>query len=235
AIGRAIVREPRVFLFDEPLSNLDAALRVQMRIELARLHEALRATMIYVTHDQVEAMTMADKIVVLQGGIVEQAGTPLELYHHPRNLFVAGFIGSPKMNFLPATVAAVEAGGVTVALPGGATVTVPVRPGALRQGDETTLGVRPEHLRPAETGELAADILVVERLGGETFLYGQLPDDSTITIQADGEIPTRVHDRVAISLDPATCHLFDAGGLALERAQRHPLADMRRPTARKAS
>src|SRR6478752_8998347 len=104
AIGRAIVRKPKVFLFDEPLSNLDAALRVQMRIELARLHDELAATMIYVTHDQVEAMTMADKIVVLQGGVVEQTGSPLELYHHPRNLFVAGFIGSPKMNFLPATV-----------------------------------------------------------------------------------------------------------------------------------
>ena len=108
AIGRAIVRKPKVFLFDEPLSNLDAALRVQMRIELARLHDELAATMIYVTHDQVEAMTMADKIVVLQGGVVEQAGTPLELYHHPRNLFVAGFIGSPKMNFLPAKVTAVD-------------------------------------------------------------------------------------------------------------------------------
>ena len=119
AIGRAIVRKPKVFLFDEPLSNLDAALRVQMRIELARLHDELAATMIYVTHDQVEAMTMADKIVVLQGGIVEQAGTPLELYHHPRNLFVAGFIGSPKMNFLPATVNAVDEAGTTVQLPGG--------------------------------------------------------------------------------------------------------------------
>src|ERR687893_486805 len=117
AIGRAIVREPKVFLFDEPLSNLDAALRVQMRIELARLHESLKATMIYVTHDQVEAMTLADQIVVLQGGIVEQAGTPLELYHHPNNLFVAGFIGSPKMNFLPTKVSAVDGAGATVALP----------------------------------------------------------------------------------------------------------------------
>ena len=119
AIGRAIVRKPTVFLFDEPLSNLDAALRVQMRIELARLHDELEATMIYVTHDQVEAMTMADKIVVLQGGIVEQAGSPLELYHHPRNLFVAGFIGSPKMNFLPGKVTAVDGGSATVQLPGG--------------------------------------------------------------------------------------------------------------------
>jgi multiple sugar transport system ATP-binding protein len=235
AIGRAIVREPKVFLFDEPLSNLDAALRVQMRIELARLHEALKATMIYVTHDQVEAMTLADQIVVLQGGIVEQAGTPLELYHHPNNLFVAGFIGSPKMNFLPTTVSAVDGAGATVAVPGGGQVTVPVQPGRLKPGDSVTLGVRPEHLRPADAGELGGEVLVVERLGGETFLYSQLPDQSMITIQADGEIPTRVHDRIRIKLNPSTCHLFDAGGVAVERAQRHPLADMKRPTARKAS
>src|SRR3954468_16575247 len=145
AIGRAIVRKPRVFLFDEPLSNLDAALRVQMRIELARLHDELQATMIYVTHDQVEAMTMADKIVVLQGGIVEQAGSPLELYHHPRNIFVAGFIGSPKMNFLPATVESVGGGGgVTVRLDGGGSVTVPVQQGWVKPGDPVKLGVRPE-------------------------------------------------------------------------------------------
>ena len=125
-----------------------------MRIELARLHETLKATMIYVTHDQVEAMTLADQIVVLQGGVVEQAGTPLELYHHPSNLFVAGFIGSPKMNFLPTKVAAVDATGATVALPGGGRVTVPVQPGRLKPGDSVTLGVRPEHLRPADTGEL---------------------------------------------------------------------------------
>src|SRR3712207_826252 len=130
AIGRAIVRKPKVFLFDEPLSNLDAALRVQMRIELARLHDELAATMIYVTHDQVEAMTMADKIVVLQGGIIEQVGSPLELYHHPRNLFVAGFIGSPKMNFFPVTVTGVNDSGTTVKLPGDATVMIPVKPGS---------------------------------------------------------------------------------------------------------
>ena len=141
-----------MFLFDEPLSNLDAALRVQMRIELARLHDELKATMIYVTHDQVEAMTMADKIVVLQAGIVEQAGSPLELYHHPRNLFVAGFIGSPKMNFLPAKVTAVDGAGATVQLPGGSSITVPAQAGRLKAGDTVTLGVRPEHLRPAEVG-----------------------------------------------------------------------------------
>ena len=235
AIGRAIVRNPKVFLFDEPLSNLDAALRVQMRIELARLHETLNATMVYVTHDQVEAMTLADKIVVLQAGVIEQAGTPLELYHHPRNLFVAGFIGSPKMNFLPVTVSAVSDGGATVGLPGGATVAVPVRPGGLRPGEQVTLGVRPEHLQPAATGQLEAEVLVVERLGGETFLYAQLPGEQLLVVQADGENPTRVHDRIRVEVNPLTCHLFDGQGRAVERAQRHPLADMRRPTARKAS
>jgi multiple sugar transport system ATP-binding protein len=235
AIGRAIVRKPKVFLFDEPLSNLDAALRVNMRIELARLHEELAATMIYVTHDQVEAMTMADKIVVLQGGIVEQAGTPLELYHHPRNLFVAGFIGSPKMNFMPVTVNTVDQAGATVQLPGGGTVTVPVQPGRLRPGDAVTFGVRPEHLRPSDTGELVGEVTVVERLGGETFLYTQLASGEMMVVQADGEIPTRVHERISVKLNPSTCHLFDGSGLAVERAHRHPLADMRRPTARKAS
>src|SRR3954466_8323894 len=145
AIGRPIVRQPKVFLFDEPLSNLDAALRVQMRTELARLHRELGTTMIYVTHDQIEAMTMADKIVVLQGGVVEQAGTPLELYHHPRNQFVAGFIGSPKMNFLPAKVTGIEEAGTIVQLASGSVVVIPVRPGNHRVGGEVTLGVRPEH------------------------------------------------------------------------------------------
>ena len=164
AIGRAIVREPKVFLFDEPLSNLDAELRVQMRVEIAKLHQRIDATMIYVTHDQVEAMTMADKIVVLQGGIIEQAGTPLELYHHPRNLFVAGFIGSPKMNFLATTVAAQDEGGATVDLPGGGSVRVPVQPGHVGVGEAVTLGVRPEHLRTggggASQGPLVGEVLV---------------------------------------------------------------------------
>src|SRR4051794_23281343 len=142
AIGRAIVRKPKVFLFDEPLSNLDAALRVQMRIELSRLHEELAATMIYVTHDQVEAMTLADKIVVLQAGVVEQAGSPLELYHHPRNLFVAGFIGSPKMNFLPVTVAAVDQAGAPGAPPGGGPGSPAGQARRVRAGDPVNLGVR---------------------------------------------------------------------------------------------
>ncbi len=235
AIGRAIVKHPKLFLLDEPLSNLDAALRAAVRFEIARLHKQLGATMVYVTHDQVEAMTMADKIVVLQAGIVEQAGTPLELYHHPRNQFVAGFIGSPKMNFLPAKVAAVDGAGagVTVELPGGATLALPMVPGNLKAGEAVTFGVRPEHLRPGAAGEITGEVTVVERLGGETFLYVQLAGGGMIVVQADGEIPTRVHERITVKLDPVTCHLFDGYGLAVQRTQRHPLADMRRPTAAK--
>src|SRR5215470_2015350 len=150
AIGRAIVREPKAFLFDEPLSNLDAALRVQMRLEIAQLHESLATTMIYVTHDQVEAMTLADKIVVLNAGNIEQAGSPLELYHHPVNLFVAGFIGSPKMNFFATEVIGAGPDGVAVALPGGQEIRVPVSNGEVRAGTKVTLGIRPEHMRPAQ-------------------------------------------------------------------------------------
>jgi multiple sugar transport system ATP-binding protein len=232
AIGRAIVRNPKVFLFDEPLSNLDASLRVQMRIELARLHEELKATMIYVTHDQIEAMTLADQIVVLDSGIVRQAGTPLELYHHPNNVFVAGFIGSPKMNLLQTKVVSADAGGVGVTLPGGSTVTLPVRSGQVAVGDPVTFGIRPEHLRPSEGGAIAGEVLVAERLGGETYLYVQIAPGEIIVVQADGENPTRVHERVAVQVNAANCHLFDQSGAAVPRLQRHPLADMKRPTAK---
>ncbi|MGH6960887.1 MAG: ABC transporter ATP-binding protein, partial [Dongiaceae bacterium] len=232
AIGRAIVREPKAFLFDEPLSNLDAALRVQMRLEIAQLHDSLATTMIYVTHDQVEAMTLADKIVVLQGGVIEQAGSPLELYHHPVNLFVAGFIGSPKMNFLEAAVSAVGPHGVTAALPGGGTLAVPVRSNGIAPGNKVTLGVRPEHLRPADRGDLAGEIIVTERLGGETVIYMRTGDGPMIVVQADGNSTARVHDRIAVQIDPATCHLFDADGRAIPRLRRHPLADMHHPTSK---
>ncbi len=224
AIGRAIVREPKAFLFDEPLSNLDAALRVQMRLEIAQLHESLATTMVYVTHDQVEAMTLADKIVVLNSGSIEQTGTPLDLYHHPVNLFVAGFIGSPKMNFFATEVRAAGPDGVAVALPGGRVVTVPVAGGSLRSGAKATLGVRPEHLRPAETGELTGEVVVAERLGGETYYYLRIPDQPLVVAQAEGNDSRRVHDRVAVRIDPATCHLFDAEGRSLPHLQRHPLA-----------
>src|ERR1700691_4070624 len=167
AIGRAIVREPKVFLFDEPLSNLDAALRVQTRIELARLHERLNATMIYVTHDQVEAMTLADKIVVLRDGLIEQVGSPLELYHHPRNQFVAGFIGSPKMNCCAVKVKTASGSGVSIDLPGGVSIVAPVAATSLKGGEPLTLGVRPEHMKVtgrADDGPNAfsGEVMVVE-------------------------------------------------------------------------
>ncbi|CDI02863.1 bifunctional: maltose transport protein (ABC superfamily, atp_bind) (N-terminal); phenotypic repressor of mal operon (C-terminal) [Candidatus Competibacter denitrificans Run_A_D11] len=229
AIGRAIVRNPKVFLFDEPLSNLDAALRVQMRIEIARMHSDFNATMIYVTHDQVEAMTMADKIVVLQGGVVEQVGSPLELYHHPANRFVAGFIGSPTMNFIDATVKAVAPEGVTVELPGGDNLTVLVVPGATKAGDKLTLGVRPEHLQEGSgDGKLTGTALVVERLGGATYAYVKLDNGTMITAEVDGNSHIRVNDPIQLGVRSQTCHLFGSDGLALAQSTRHPLADVGR-------
>jgi multiple sugar transport system ATP-binding protein len=219
AIGRAIVQEPDVFLFDEPLSNLDASLRVQMRVEIAKLHNDLDATMIYVTHDQVEAMTMADKIVVLQAGRIEQVGSPLELYRRPQNQFVAGFIGSPKMNFLPTEVAEVAAAGVAVVLPGGARVDVPVKPDGIKIGVHLTLGLRPDDL--SETGEgevrVAAKVLVVEHLGGETFCYTRLDDGTELMVKGDGNLETRVGDTIELGVSGRYCHLFDSEGLALKR------------------
>jgi multiple sugar transport system ATP-binding protein len=228
AIGRAIVRNPKVFLFDEPLSNLDAALRVQMRIEIAKLHHDLNATMVYVTHDQVEAMTLADKIVVLNAGIVEQVGSPLELYHHPRNLFVAGFIGSPKMNFLATQVTAVDGNTATVTLPGGHGIAVPVQPGTLKAGDAVTFGVRPEHISEhgGHDGQIDGEVFVVERLGGDTYIYMRTDGNQMLIVQADGESQVRVGDRVSVGIDAATCHLFNKDGLALDRAVRHPMADL---------
>jgi len=231
AIGRAIVREPRVFLFDEPLSNLDAALRVQMRIEIARLHNSLDATMVYVTHDQVEAMTMADKIVVMNAGHIEQVGSPLDLYHHPESLFVAGFIGSPKMNFIDAKVSSVSSDGTTVALSDGTEVTVPVSGGGMSAGDVVTMGVRPEELQavtddPANPGDLAGRVIVAERLGGETFLYTEVLDGQTLNLKGPGAMTYRVNDAIRLRIDGATCHLFRDDGKALPRLARNPMADL---------
>jgi multiple sugar transport system ATP-binding protein len=227
AIGRAIVRNPKVFLFDEPLSNLDAALRVQMRVELTRLHDELKATMIYVTHDQVEAMTLADKIVVLQGGAIEQVGSPLELFHHPANLFVAGFIGSPKMNFVRSTVAGVADGRVSVALPGGSTLDVPVEGGELAVGKKVTLGVRPEHVLTAADSTVRGEVLVVERLGGTTYVHIRLEGGEMLVMQVDGENPVRMHDRIGLTFAADHSHLFDESGLSMRRSVRHPLADQK--------
>jgi multiple sugar transport system ATP-binding protein len=170
AIGRSIVRDPNVFLFDEPLSNLDAALRVQTRVEIAKLHQDLQATIIYVTHDQVEAMTLADKIVVLNQGYVEQIGSPLELYFHPQNRFVAGFIGSPAMNFVAVSIDSVEAEQVTIRLPNGKTARLHVAPGKAKAGDKVTVGVRPEHMIEGDTQEIQIEgvVDVVERLGDDS-------------------------------------------------------------------
>ena len=219
AIGRAIVRDPRVFLFDEPLSNLDAALRVQMRIEIAKLHHALDATMIYVTHDQVEAMTLADRIVVLNAGVVEQFGSPLELYRHPQNLFVAGFIGSPKMNLLDGEVASVSANGITVNVADGATLTAPVTQNGATPGQKVTVGVRPEHLIEGGggAGELKGRVIAVEHLGGETYVYLEREGSDPLVIKAGGDSRTRVDEVLPVGVPASACYLFDAQGQAFPR------------------
>jgi ABC-type sugar transport system ATPase subunit len=225
AIGRAIVREPKIFLFDEPLSNLDAELRVQMRVEIAKLHQRIDATMIYVTHDQVEAMTMADTIVVLRLGRIEQVGTPLELYNEPANLFVAGFIGSPKMNFLEARVIGRRDDGVEVRVNDGTLLALPRDPGGAKDGDRLTLGIRPEHLMIGDNVGAAhpsARVVVhlTEPLGGESFVYGSLLSGESLTIKQPGQVFIKSGAEIAVSIDPALCHLFDAEGRALAAASR---------------
>ncbi|MGN6487025.1 MAG: ABC transporter ATP-binding protein [Devosia sp.] len=214
AIGRAIVREPKIFLFDEPLSNLDAELRVQMRVEIAKLHNDLGNTMIYVTHDQVEAMTMADKIVVLSAGNIEQVGAPLELYNNPRNRFVAGFIGSPKMNFLEAEVASADAAGAKLRA-GGSEIVVNRKVGA---GDKVTFGVRPEHIAIADgAGVRLADVKVdlVEQLGGQTMVYATTADGQPLTIAVDGQRQVQLGSTLTAYVDPARYHVFGADGRAI--------------------
>ena len=214
AIGRSIVREPEVFLFDEPLSNLDANLRVQMRIEITKLHQVLKSTMIYVTHDQVEAMTMADKIVVLHAGIIEQVGSPLALYHRPNNLFVAGFIGSPKMNFIKATVSPAKAGKLNVALPGGSKIVLDGQGKKVSQGQAVTLGIRPEHITIGEKndGELKGNLRIAEYLGSETMFYASLVDGSDLSVKADGLTSAKQGADIKFGLPAKACHLFDATG-----------------------
>jgi multiple sugar transport system ATP-binding protein len=201
AMGRAIVREPTVFLFDEPLSNLDASLRVEMRLEIARLHQRLRTTTVYVTHDQVEAMTLADRIVVMNGGRIQQLGTPMELYDRPANRFVAGFIGSPTMNVLEGVPA----------------------PGGLRLGDGTvwpappgaqSVGVRPEHLRltPTSAPGVAAKLQIVERLGSDTNLFCEAPGIGPLLARLNGNVDLAPGAVVMLSPDPTRLHPFDADG-----------------------
>ena len=190
AIGRAIVRQPSAFLFDEPLSNLDAALRVNMRLEISELHQQLKTTMIYVTHDQVEAMTMADKIVVLNRGNIEQVGSPLELYSKPRNLFVAGFIGSPKMNFVTGQNAAAH--------------------------NAHTIGVRPEHMQLSmQSGDWKGKVIVAEHLGSDTFLHVDVEGIGQMTARGDGNFPAKAGDTVYMTADAARIHKFGQDGLAI--------------------
>ncbi|MEE1655144.1 sn-glycerol-3-phosphate ABC transporter ATP-binding protein UgpC [Microvirga sp. CF3062] len=215
AIGRAIVRDPKVFLFDEPLSNLDAALRVQTRIEIAKLHTDTRATMIYVTHDQVEAMTLADRIVVLNTGRIEQVGTPLELYHRPANLFVAGFIGSPQMNFIECEVAGAGPNEVLVSLPGGGTLSVPVQPDGVQAGDAVTLGIRPDHVRISPEGALTGRVELVEELGENHLLYVDAGQGRRLTIREPGDARHEAGSTVSLDLAREFCHLFRRTGEAL--------------------
>jgi len=213
AIGRAIVRDPKIFLFDEPLSNLDAELRVATRKELAALHAEIGGTMIYVTHDQVEAMTLADRIVVLRAGVIEQVGTPLEVYNHPANLFVAGFIGSPRMNLFPARVE--DAGRVAVGSETRPIILPSTGPAVV--GTDITLGARPEHIDVV--GEDQADLVItldlVEQLGGETYLYGSAPGLPQLTVRQHGQAAYDRNQRLGLRLKRDALHLFDADGSAI--------------------
>jgi len=218
AIGRAIIKKPALILFDEPLSNLDSALRVQMRAELQRLHRELKATVVYVTHDQVEAMTMADRIVVLNKGVVAQEGAPMSLYYQPDNEFVATFIGSPKMNVIPVAVTRPAAGKVHLHSPIGLSLDLPDANGAVQQG-EAKLGIRPEHLKIAAEGQdhFTAEVVIVERLGVETYMTVGSQQEP-IVVRAEGDIAVRPGDRVSLTADPAACHLFDSAGRVIRSA-----------------
>jgi len=218
AIGRAIVRKPKIFLFDEPLSNLDAALRVNMRLELSRLHQELQATMLYVTHDQVEAMTLADKVVILNDGRIEQVGSPLELYERPNNMFVAGFMGMPKMNFLDAVVLTVANDKVTLQLLSGSLISLARSGLKVTEGTVLTVGIRPEHtvLSKVDSGLIPARIEISEQLGSESFVYVKTSANETMTVRVDGEHPVQSSGtNISLSVDSNKCHLFDGNGIAI--------------------
>ena len=211
AIGRAIVREPKAFLLDEPLSNLDAELRVTMRKELAALHAKIGDTMIYVTHDQTEAMTLADKIVVLQSGRIEQTGAPLDIYNNPQNVFVAGFIGSPRMNLIEAT-ANQGADGWTLTAPN---MSVPIpNVDGLANGAHCTVGIRPEHvsIAPEGSGHTKAQVAFAEQLGGETYLYCDVEGSPQITVHQPGQLPVIKGQTLALNFALENMHLFDTNG-----------------------
>lgn len=217
AIGRAIVRNPDVFLFDEPLSNLDAELRVQMRLEISALHEQLGSTMIYVTHDQVEAMTMADKIVVLRAGKVEQVGTPMELYHHPVNQFVAGFIGSPKMNFIPLILEEQNGREVALKTTDGEVVKLTLDSDEKLGNLPYSMGIRPEHIALGDIHSVPLDLKVnaVELLGGTSFVHASQGKSKELVIEVKSEYVPEKHSHARFSFCPLMCHLFDHKGRAI--------------------
>ena len=221
AIGRAIVRKPSVFLFDEPLSNLDAALRMDMRMELAKLHRDLGATMIYVTHDQVEAMTLADRIVVLNGGVVQQVGAPIELYNNPANAFVAGFIGSPKMNFLPVTVEAIQGDEAMISAPSFGRVAVPK--GRVTEPGKATMGLRPQAVLAGDSAEAAGTfngrVRIVERMGAETVISFNLEDSAPLTAVFSGDRPFELDQSMQFGFRAADVKLFPA--VNQEQSPRH--------------
>lgn len=220
AIGRTLVSQPNVFLLDEPLSNLDAALRVQMRSEITKLQRKLGCTMIYVTHDQVEAMTMADKIVVLDAGYVSQVGRPLELYHYPQNRFVAGFIGSPKMNFMSVFIDEVEKEQVKVQLSNGTSFWIPVDGTTVTRGERMSLGVRPEHLLSAQDGDatISGEVMIVEKLGNETQVYLNLEGaDADVIYRQPDTLDVEAGDHLEIGIPAHRCHLFHSDGKACRR------------------
>ena len=230
AIGRSIVQQPHVFLFDEPLSNLDAALRVKMRIEIAKLHKELNSTIIYVTHDQVEAMTLADRIVVLSPlkdnaeSNLEQFGTTLDLYHNPKNKFVAGFIGSPKMNFLKGQLIEIGEGKCKVKLNTGDVITACVDASKAAVGDKVELGIRPEHLVPVDhsnaTSRLSGTVQVAEHLGAESFVYMDV-DGEDFTVKATAEIPVEAGDQLEVGIPAEACYLFDQNEQAFPRTTKY--------------
>ncbi|WP_341676528.1 sn-glycerol-3-phosphate ABC transporter ATP-binding protein UgpC [Niveibacterium sp. SC-1] len=218
AIGRAIVRKPKVFLFDEPLSNLDASLRVQMRIELAKLHQELGTTMIYVTHDQVEAMTLGDRIAVFNHGVIEQIGRPLELYERPANQFVGGFLGSPKMNFIPASVAQKSAAGVTLTVGGGTQIALPTP--LAKDARDVVLGVRPEHLHVVAASEgIPAKVDLLEHLGDSVIVYASVPgaEQMVVAKAAGGARLPQAGEMIGLKPEHGACHIFAASGESISR------------------
>jgi ABC-type sugar transport system ATPase subunit len=219
AIGRAIVRNPTAFLLDEPLSNLDAELRISTRAELAALHQRLKTTMIYVTHDQVEAMTLADRIVVLRSGRIEQVGTPLELYNRPSNRFVAGFIGAPRMNFVAARLA-VRDGGLRLPIAGDVGLSFGPDELAAKPGEEVTLGVRPQHIRLTELGgqAVSAAVRLVEALGSETIVHTDTEDGRRLLVVLQGQHRIAAGEKVGLSFDRKDAHLFGVDGNRLNPA-----------------